>query len=498
MSLRSGRQYQPQESEQKDNSDNKEENTDNVQVEQGEHTTPNMDNTDSVDTQAKSIRSHVSRRSSQSSSASSAALKARAKADAARARLTFSAKEASIIKQKAELEASLHILSCEKDAAAAEAEAAAYEEEEPARTEVSQEFVGPPANPIQRTAEYVQKHSEHCFEGFTITVDPEACHKAAREQCEMAMDNANTYSKVHIKAEDKVHHTETLNPPKLHPYNAPQPSPEIQGVQDITRYLTRREILSTGLLQFDDHPENYWAWKASFKNAIKDLNVTAQEELDLIIKWLGVESSQQAKRIRSVHVFNPNAALKLVWERLEESYGSPEVVENALLKKIEQFPKLSNKDNVKLRELGDILQEIQCAKDGGYLPGLSYLDTARGVNPIVEKLPYGLQEKWITTGAKYKEEHRVVFPPFSIFSNYVRQQAKIRNDPSFVITPPVSASTSYRKEKGFKGNNRQVISVHKTDIPTDSNSAQNNYNRLTESPDKLCPIHKKPHPLKKC
>lgn len=107
-----------------------------------------------------------------------------------------------------------------------------------------------------------------------------------------------------------------------------------------------------------------------------------------MIKWLGEESAEHAKRIRSVHVFDVTKALRLVWQRLEECYGSAEVVEDSLLRKVEDFPKLTNKDNVKLRELGDILQEIECAKEGGYLPGLLYLDTARGVNPIVEKLPY--------------------------------------------------------------------------------------------------------------
>lgn len=61
------------------------------------------------------------------------------------------------------------------------------------------------------------------------------------------------------------------------------------------------------------------------------------------------------------------------------------MVEHALLKKVEDFPKLTNKDNAILRELGKVLQEIECAKEGRYLSGLSYLDTARGVNPIVDK-----------------------------------------------------------------------------------------------------------------
>ena len=47
--------------------------------------------------------------------------------------------------------------------------------------------------------------------------------------------------------------------------------------------------------------------------------------------------------------------------------------------------------------------EFQAAKEDGYLPGLAYLDTARGINPIVEKLPHYLQEELISRSMKYKE-----------------------------------------------------------------------------------------------
>ena len=108
-----------------------------------------------------------------------------------------------------------------------------------------------------------------------------------------------------------------------------------------------------------------------------------QEELDLLVKWLGADS-EQAQRIRSVHILNPTAGLHMVWQRVEECYGTPEAVEDALLKKIEDFSKLNTKDNDKLRELGDIFLELECAKEEGYLPGLAFLDTVLGVNPIAE------------------------------------------------------------------------------------------------------------------
>ncbi|KAI4889720.1 hypothetical protein NFI96_009932 [Prochilodus magdalenae] len=47
---------------------------------------------------------------------------------------------------------------------------------------------------------------------------------------------------------------------------------------------------------------------------------------------------------------------------MEDFYGSPEVIENALLKKVKDLPKISVKDNHKLRELGDILMDLEAAK----------------------------------------------------------------------------------------------------------------------------------------
>lgn len=67
------------------------------------------------------------------------------------------------------------------------------------------------------------------------------------------------------------------------------------------------------------------------------------------------------------------------------------MVESALFRKLENFPKISNSESHRLHELGDLLMEIQAAKQDSGLMGLSYLDTPRGVNPIIQKLP--LHEK---------------------------------------------------------------------------------------------------------
>lgn len=124
-----------------------------------------------------------------------------------------------------------------------------------------------------------------------------------------------------------VHHQPPVNPPFAQPdtssFNRALLQPHVDdrtGMSDITRYLVRRKLVNSGLIKFNDRPESYWVWKSSFHNAIAGLNLSASEELNLLTKWLGNQSSEHVMRIRSVHVANPAAGLRRAWDRLEECY----------------------------------------------------------------------------------------------------------------------------------------------------------------------------------
>lgn len=198
--------------------------------------------------------------------------------------------------------------------------------------------------------------------------------------------------------------------------------------------MAHLQLVTTGLTAFDDKPENYWAWKSSFQGTIASLDLSPREELDMLIEWLGKQSSEHARRIKAVNMRDPSRGLMMIWERLEETYGSPEAIEHTLFSKLENFPKVSYKDPHKLRELADLLMEVEAAKLDGVLTGLSYLDTSREVCPIVEKLPFGIQEKWKSVGSKYKFQHNVPFPPFSVFVDFICTEARTKKDPSFNAT----------------------------------------------------------------
>ncbi len=122
-----------------------------------------------------------------------------------------------------------------------------------------------------------------------------------------------------------------------------------------------------------------------------------------------------------------------------------------------------------------------------------YLDTSRGIKPIIEKLPYNMQEKWLYLGMRYKQENLVSFPPFSMLVDFIATEASARTDPCFNFFTQAPAERKSKWEKPT----RTSVYVHKTQV---SGTAKNVCEGSTErnDPNKHCPLHRKPHPLRKC
>ncbi|KAK3735290.1 hypothetical protein QZH41_010583, partial [Actinostola sp. cb2023] len=156
------------------------------------------------------------------------------------------------------------------------------------------------------------------------------------------------------------------------------------------------------------------------------------------------------------------------------------------------------KDNIKLQELGDLLLELECAKNGG---GLGILDEPTYLRPIVEKLPDDLQRRWQRHAYRYKVNNTVDYPPFAfaVLSEFVQDIAQERNDP--FLTLETADEETVRPTRAVNRQNsrttRQGVTTIKTDM-TDSSSAVEHPSSAPEEPKRWCFIHRRPHPLTKC
>ncbi|XP_040197421.1 uncharacterized protein LOC120930263 [Rana temporaria] len=502
---------------------------------------PNSRNMSNSRASSLKTRSQIS--GSSRTSIREAAAIARAKAEAAKAKSSFTEQEmqlkmekASLDMEKAQLEVTLEKLAADKETAAAIAEAEFLEATELQETKSHRSIVHPgleSQDPQQRTSQYVYQHSKPDDNpapqlNTKQSVDEPSQHAYPDHQkvdyqspcTKLENTHQSETSYIEVSPEQRIrnrpllrkmpfaserYYTDPVKPetsnrygraPHIHSDNTTPAGPSAnQATMDIARFLAQHELVIKGLVKFTDRAENYRAWRASFQNTMRDLNLSYSQELDVLVSYLGNESADHAKRIRDINVNYPDVGLQRVWDRLDEMYGAAEVIENALFKRIEDFPKIANKVYSKLRDLSDLLMELSVAKAEGDLVGLAFLDTARGVNPIVQKLPYNLQEKWVMHGSRYKQTYNVPFPPFNVFVDFVSEQAKIRNDPSFDFMMSC-ATPSVSKPR------RAMIEVHKTNVSSTGSVHKrfSSYQRgdKPKDPSSQCPLHRKPHSLLKC
>ncbi|XP_028407859.1 uncharacterized protein LOC114530488 [Dendronephthya gigantea] len=291
-----------------------------------------------------------------------------------------------------------------------------------------------------------------------------------------------------LNMSNDTHHGEkelpTLNPSAnvfapQHPSRTPDPVHD--PINPYIQFIARRELIANKLKKFDNNPQNYCTWRESFKTMIRGVNISPSEQLNLIIEHTTGESNTLAQRIRNAYIQKPAEGVSVLWQKLNQRFGSSSVVTQVHLKKLSEFPKVGFRDNKKLQELGDLLLELQCAKSDGGCPGLKILDEPIYIKPIIAKLPGDIQGRWQRYAYRYLKEHAAMdYPPFIEFSTFIQELSLERNNPNLIIDLP-------ERDPGLRSRSREVISTKRTEVKTPP-----------RDPSNWCLVHQKPHPLRKC
>ena len=313
-------------------------------------------------------------------------------------------------------------------------------------------------------------------------VETDALEQMSEGRRSLPIDEADRVQRV-------ADYVNSIPPPSEHSVHDVRPSSEPgvgpndvdnSHIASMTNFLLKKELLIQRFTAFSDQPESYLSWKTNFTTIVSELNVSPFEELQLLVRWLGPESSKYADNIRQTTVTNPADGVKLIWQRLDERYCAIELMESSLKSKLGRFPHLTLKDPKKLYDLLDILTQIvSIKKNPKYSTIFSYYDTSVGIVPIVNKLPYQWREKWTTRAADYKQRKNVTYPPFDYFVQFIQELSKVRNDPGF----------QYEEKPQSRPPNRRPgtpsVTVIKSSVPPTTTTS-------------VCPIHKLPHSLKDC
>lgn len=256
------------------------------------------------------------------SSITTGLIRRRAEAEAAKTRIQYAVKELEFRKRQDEIEAELEILNLKREAAEAEGECHILESTMRGASPVITDHVGP------------ETHEDRPQQ---TTASGSVVHHAAPTSRENFHQNA-----MRIPSQPTPPHT----------------AGQHTSVNDVTQFLLTTDLLFSRLVNFNDKPESYCAWKYSFQCVVNELQIMDSEPMVLLIKYLGPESRKHALSIRTSNILNIPRGLKRLWERLDERYGAPELVEASIRGKFPNFPKLGNRDFQRLNDLLDILMEL--------------------------------------------------------------------------------------------------------------------------------------------
>lgn len=89
------------------------------------------------------------------------------------------------------------------------------------------------------------------------------------------------------------------------------------------------------------YPGTFVSWKSTFQSGLQELEVSPLEEVDLLQQYLGPESGRYAVSNRDANSHKPARGVEKIWERLNDKYGRPEVVEASLKTKLLSFSKIN-------------------------------------------------------------------------------------------------------------------------------------------------------------
>ena len=180
-------------------------------------------------------------------------------------------------------------------------------------------------------------------------------------------------------------------------------------------------------------------------------------------------------------------AYRDAWNKLNQRYSQPFVIQRAFRDKLSKWPKIQPKDAEGLRTFSDFRNACQQAMP--HVKGLEILSDCEENQKLIRKVPDWLASRWNRTIALLEGRE---FATFEDFTNFVSLEAEIACNPVTSLYALHSSNSSYGKGyiKEIKGSKVNVF-ITQTAINSDKSN-----NGKTSSPCMWCKDDK--HQLPKC
>lgn len=169
---------------------------------------------------------------------------------------------------------------------------------------------------------------------------------------------------------------------------------------------------------FNGNPIDFIEWKASFMALIDRKNISTADKLHYLKRY--VAGSAQ-KCLEGTFYGSDDAAYSDAWNKLNQRYGQPFIIQKAFREKLSNWPKIQGKDAEGLRNFSDFLNA--CLQAMPHVKGLNILNDCEENQKLIRKLPEWLASRWNRQVTVRLTEGKD-FPSFKEFAKFMSMEAE--------------------------------------------------------------------------
>lgn len=161
----------------------------------------------------------------------------------------------------------------------------------------------------------------------------------------------------------------------------------------------------------------YDHWKATFFEAFDFKQSTPGKKWLKLQQYVGGKAWQ---KIDGLSRRKTESAWNMAWKKLDQKYGKPEIVAEAMEEKLLGWPKIKANDGEQLEEFVDFLETCaECTSDLNL--------SSKSVNKkLIQKLPYQIAQKWTARATKLEKRHGE-FPLVQEFIEFLTEESDAAN-----------------------------------------------------------------------
>ncbi|XP_032405324.1 uncharacterized protein LOC116710411 [Xiphophorus hellerii] len=221
---------------------------------------------------------------------------------------------------------------------------------------------------------------------------------------------------------------------------------------------------------FTGDPIEFIEWKASFAALIDKRNISPADKLYYLKKYVGGSARQT---LDGIFYRNDSDAYQDAWERLNQRYGHPFIVQKAYRERLAKWPKIQTNDSAGFRAFADFIQT--CHEAMPHIEGLSILNDCEENQKLVQKLPNWAAARWNRQATQYMKENGK-FPSLRHFTEFMSSEAEIVCNPITSFQALHSTDVTKTTSKVYQKEKRPTSSVLHTQVVTETESTKQRSN----------------------